>query len=407
MAAPKGFTVMNLKNRKLNTCHVITRMIVGGAQENTLLTLRGHLESGHNAVLVTGPSPGREGELLKNVNMPPFEIKVFPDMVRELSPWHDLMAFFKLRRFFKENKFDVVHTHSSKAGIIGRIAARSAGVPVVVHTVHGQAFHPNEKAWKNALYIFLERFAARYCDRIYAVAQAMIDQCVDAKVAPREKYQVVYSGMDTAHFASCKRSAELRAKLGIPENVKVIATVARLFPLKGYEFVIPAAKRIIEKYPDTHFLLIGDGPMYDELQKQLAEDNIAENFHFSGLVSPDKVADHLAQADLLWHLSLREGLPRAVVQALAVGIPAIGFALDGTPEVVINSETGFVVDAEDINAVVEKTCCIWDDPELAAKMGENGSRKVIEQFDWHRMADILETEYLRLADEKIPEIDNK
>ena len=394
-------------DKKMKICHVITRMIVGGAQENTLLTIKGHVEKGHECVLVTGFSPGREGELLKNVDLPEFRIETFPDLVRELSPVRDFMAFLRLKKFFKKEKFDVVHTHSSKAGIIGRLAAHAAGVPVVVHTVHGQAFHPYEKWWKNKLYITLEHLAANWCDRIYAVAQAMIDQCVDAGVAPRSKYQVVYSGMDTAHFASCKRSAELRTKLGIPENVKVIATVARLFPLKGYEFVIPAAKRIIEKYPDTHFLLIGDGPMYDELQKQLAEDNIAENFHFSGLVSPDKVADHLAQADLLWHLSLREGLPRAVVQALAVGIPAIGFALDGTPEVVINGETGFVVDAEDIDAVVEKTCCIWDDPELAAKMGENGSRKVIEQFDWHRMADILETEYLRLADEKIPEIDNK
>lgn len=392
---------MNSESKKLNTCHVITRMIVGGAQENTLLTLRGHLEKGHEAVLVTGPSPGREGELLKNVDMPPFEICVFPELVRELSPWYDLKAFFRLRRFFKERKFDVVHTHSSKAGIIGRLAARSAGIPVVVHTVHGQAFHPREKAWKNRLYIFLERFAAKYCDRIYAVAQAMIDQCVEAKVAPRDKYQVVYSGMNTARFSSCKRSAELRKTLGIPENVKVIATVARLFPLKGYEYVIPAALKVLKQYPDTHFLFIGDGPMYDELHDMLEKEHIAGNFHFAGLVAPDAVADYLAQADLLWHLSLREGLPRAVVQALAVGIPAIGFALDGTPEVVINGVTGYVTAPEDIDDVAEKTMLILNDPVSAGRMGENGRNKVVEQFDWHRMADVLETEYLRLAGEKI------
>ena len=398
---------MNSENRKLNTCHVITRMIVGGAQENTLLTLRGHLEKGHDAVLVTGPSPGREGELLKNVDMPPFEIKVFPELVRELSPVNDLKAFFRLRRFFKERRFDVVHTHSSKAGIIGRLAARSAGIPVVVHTVHGQAFHPREKAWKNKLYIFLERFAAKYCDRIYAVAQAMIDQCVDAEVAPREKYQVVYSGMDTARFSSCQRSAELRAKLGIPENVNVIATVARLFPLKGYEYVIPAALKVLKQAPDRHFLFIGDGPMYDELHETLERENISDKFHFAGLVSPDMVAEYLAQADLLWHLSLREGLPRAVVQALAVGIPAIGFALDGTPEVVINGETGYVTVPEDIDDVADKTIMILNDPAAALRMGENGRRKVVEQFDWHRMADILEAEYLRLAGEKISDREEK
>ena len=128
---------MDSEGRKLKICHVITRMIVGGAQENTLLTIKGHVEKGHECVLVTGFSPGREGELLKNVELPPFRIETFPDLVRELSPVRDLRAFFKLRRFFREEKFDVVHTHSSKAGIIGRLAARAAKVPVVVHTVHG------------------------------------------------------------------------------------------------------------------------------------------------------------------------------------------------------------------------------------------------------------------------------
>ena len=124
-------------NRKMKICHVITRMIVGGAQENTLLTIKGHVEKGHESVLVTGFSPGREGELLKNVELPPFRIETFPELVRELSPFKDLMAVIKLRRFFKQEQFDVVHTHSSKAGIIGRLAAHLAGVPVVVHTVHG------------------------------------------------------------------------------------------------------------------------------------------------------------------------------------------------------------------------------------------------------------------------------
>ena len=129
--------------------------------------------------------------------------------------------------------------------------------------------------------------------------------------------------------------------------------------------------------------------------------DIADKFHFAGLVAPDMVADYLAQADLLWHLSLREGLPRAVVQALAVGIPAIGFALDGTPEVVINGETGYVTAPEDIDDVAEKTMLILNNPESAEQMGANGKRKVVEQFDWHRMADVLEAEYLRLAEEKI------
>ena len=386
--------------RKMKICHVITRMIVGGAQENTLLTIKGHIEKGHEVVLVTGFSPGREGELLKNVEMPPFKIVEIPEMVREVSPFKDLKALRKLREYFKKEKFDVVHTHSSKAGIIGRIAARQAGVPVVVHTVHGQAFHAYEKPWKKLLYITAERIAAKYCDKIYAVAQAMIDQCVDAKVAPREKYMVVYSGMDTAAFANAERNMELRQKLGIPENAKVIVTVARLFPMKGYEEMLPAASRLVKEFPDLHFLPVGDGPMYDELQKQIADLGLTGNFHFAGLVPPHEVCDYIAQADLLWHLSLHEGLPRAVVQALAVGIPAIGYKLDGTPEVVLNGKTGYVTAPQDVDAVVARSRELLNDAALRAEMGKNGKDLVIERFAWRRMADILEEEFLMLLKEK-------
>ena len=388
--------------RKMKICHVITRMIVGGAQENTLLTIKGHIEKGHEVVLVTGFSPGREGELLKNVEMPPFRIVEIPEMVRELSPLKDYQALRRLRAFFREEKFDVVHTHSSKAGIIGRIAARQAGVPVVVHTVHGQAFHAYEKPWKKLLYITAERIAAKYCDKIYAVAQAMIDQCVEAKVAPREKYMVVYSGMDTAAFVNAKRDMELRKKLGIPEKARVIATVARLFPMKGYEEMLPAAERLVKEFPDLHFLPVGDGPMYDELQKEIAARQMSDRFHFAGLVPPHKVCDYIAQADLLWHLSLHEGLPRAVVQALAVGIPAIGYKLDGTPEVVLNGETGYVTAPRDVDAVVKYSHELLSDSSLRQKMGENGRALVVERFAWKRMADILEEEFLKLLEEKKP-----
>lgn len=377
----------------MKICHVITRLIVGGAQENTLLTIKGHLEKGHENTLVTGFSPGREGKLLENAQYGDFPVVEFPDLVREISPIHDLKAYFALKKFFRENKFDCVHTHSSKAGIIGRLAARAAGVPVVVHTVHGQAFHPYQSRLKNRLFIFLERFAAKYCDKIFAVAQAMIDQCVAAKVAPEEKYMVVYSGMDTAAFDRAKRDEKLRQSLGIPADALTVVTVARLFAQKGYEYVIPAAEKVLKTHPHVHFLFVGDGPMYDSLTAELKEKNILDHFHFAGLVPPDQVASYIAQADLLWHLSLHEGLPRAVVQALAVGIPAIGFALDGTPEVVINGETGFVTAAENVDDVAEKTALLLDDPAMRRTFGENGKSKVLEQFAWRKMADILEREY--------------
>jgi len=379
--------------KKLKICHVITRMIVGGAQENTLLTIIGHVLKGHEVTLVTGPSPGPEGKLLANKDFPPFEIVENPHLVRELNPYHDVAAYFSLKKFFQERKFDVVHTHSSKAGIVGRLAADAAGIPFVTHTVHGQAFHRYEKWWKNQIYIMAERWAAKHCHKIYAVAQAMVDQCVAAKVAPAEKYKVVYSGMEIDKFVNSVREPELRKELGIPEHAKVIGTVARLFPLKGYEQFIPAAREIVKQYPDVHFLIVGNGIMYNDMRRELNLLGLIDNFSFAGLVPPDQVYRYIAQMDLLVHLSLREGLPRAVVQALASGIPAIGYRLDGTPEVVVDGVTGFTVEPESIAPVTEAALRILRDPELAARMGKNGREAVEVKFDWKHMADVLEGEY--------------
>jgi glycosyltransferase involved in cell wall biosynthesis len=342
---------------------------------------------------VTGPSPGREGELLKQSVNAGLKVTVFPELVRELDVANDLKAYFRLKRHFEENRFDVVHTHSSKAGIIGRFAARAAHVPVVVHTVHGQAFHPHEKAYKNKLYILLERLAARRSDRIFAVAQAMIDQCVEARVAPREKYQVVYSGMDLRSFTEAERSPALRAELGIPPSAPVVGMVARLFELKGHDTLIAAARRVLANFPDVVFLLVGDGVLRPKLEAEVARLGMGNHFVFAGLVPPARVPEYVAQMDVLAHLSLREGLPRACVQGLAAAKPVVAHPLDGTPEVVLDGQTGFRAKTGDPISVAECLGRLLADQTLRHRLGEAGQKLVLERFDWHRMADILEAEY--------------
>jgi len=380
----------------LRTCHVITRMIVGGAQENTLLTCRDHLEKGHEVVLVTGPTAGPEGKLLQKQPLPGLEVVEIPDLVRELRPPADWRAYRDLRRLFRERQFDVVHTHASKAGILGRLAAWRERVPAVVHTVHGQAFHPYQAAWRNWLYIAAERYAARHCHRIYAVAQAMIDQCVAAKVAPADKYKVVYSGMDMAAFSGAKPEGELRESLGIPPEALIVGKVARLFELKGHEYLLQAAPAIVARFPTVRFLLVGDGNLRGELEAEIARLGLAEHFIFTGLVPPADVCRYTALMHVLVHLSLREGLPRTVVQALASGVPAIGFPLDGTPEVILNGETGLLCPTGDAVAVGEAVCDLLADPERRRAMGAAGQELVLERFSWQRMGQVLEQEYLRL-----------
>lgn len=384
----------------MKICHVITRMIVGGAQENTLFTLRGHLEHGHETILVTGPTDGPEGKLLEHDSPPGLQVVQIPSLIRELNPAADLRAYRELLAYFRETQFDVVHTHSSKAGVLGRMAARKAGVPVVVHTVHGQAFHRFQPWWKNKLYIAAERHAARYCDRIYAVAQAMIEQCVAAGVAPAEKYQVVYSGMELGPYLNASRDPHLAAELGIPDDAVVVGKIARLFELKGYEYLIAAAPQIVAACPKVRFLIVGDGALRESLEQQVAELGLTEHFIFTGLVPPSTIPRYTGLMDLLVHLSLREGLPRTVVQGLASGIPAIGFPLDGTPEVIRNDQTGYLCDTGNTDQVAEAVIRLVNDQALRQKLGAAGREFVRERWDWETMVTTLEAEFERLLAQK-------
>lgn len=385
--------------RKLKICHIITRMIVGGAQENTLLTIIDHVKKGHEVILITGKSEGPEGELLKNKNFPKFETMINPHLVREISPFHDLAAYFSLKKYLREQKFDVVHTHSSKAGVIGRAAAYAENIPFICHTVHGQAFHKYETPLKNYIYKMSEKWAAKKCHKIFAVADAMIKQCLEAKIAPAEKYFTVYSGMELENFLNSdskkakEQNLEMRRSLGIPDKVPVICTVARLFPLKGYEYLIPTAREIAGEFPEVRFLIVGDGILTEKIKKQAADFKL--KFIFAGLVPPAEVYKYIAASDLMIHLSLREGLPRAIVQALACGKPAIGFDLDGTPEILINSKTGFIAEPENCEQVADFAIKLLSDRQLMRQLGENGRNLVKQRFDWRKMGDILEAEYYK------------
>lgn len=379
----------------MKICHIITRMIIGGAQENTLYTCEGLIAKGHDVTLITGPTTGPEGALLSRSTPPGLKIIEIPELLRQLSPLNDWRAYRKIYEICKHEKYDVVHTHASKAGIVGRIAAKKAGVPFVVHTVHGQAFFEGQNPLLNKAYVFAERMAARYSDRIYAVAQAMIDQCVNAKVAPRDKYKVVYSGMDLDAFFNAKPETALMAKLGIDGSTPVVGTVARLFELKGHDMILKAAPKIIKAIPNVKFMFVGDGILRQSLEEQIKDAGITDNFIFVGLVPPTEVCRYTALMNVMAHLSLREGLPRACVQALASRVPVVAYPLDGTPEVVLDGKTGILCPPKDADAVADAIIKLLKSPELCKKMGQLGQDNVRKLFDWHKMVDILEEEYIK------------
>ena len=392
---------MTKAKRKLKICHLITRMIIGGAQENTLFSCRGQIENGHDVTLATGPTSGPEGKLLEEQNTPGLKVDIFPNMIRALNPLTDFKAYLDLKKYFKEQKFDVVHTHASKAGIIGRAAAWAAKVPIVVHTVHGPAFHRYEKAWRNKVYITAEKFAAKRCHKIVCVADAMTNQFLEAGISKPEMYQTVYSGMNLEDYLQLEGDRDIRNQYGIPADAIVIGKIARLFELKGHEYLIKAAKGLVDKNPNVHFLLIGDGLLRSEIEQEVRSLGIEKHFHFSGLISPKVVPMHTAAMDFVCHLSLSEGLPRAVVQGLAAGQPVVAYNLDGAPEVVFNDKTGYICPPASVKEVRDALQKLIDSKELRQEMGQAGRKLVSEKFNWTQMVADLEGVYSDLYEKPL------
>ena len=375
--------------------HIITRLILGGAQENTLLTCRGlHESPDFDCRLVTGPAIGPEGELLGEAERLGLQVTVLPQLRRAIHPWRDGSSLRALRRILRELKPQIVHTHSSKAGILGRYAAHAERVPIVLHTIHGLPFHPYETWWRNALYKRLERMTARWTHRILSVADAMTDQAVAAGVAPREKFATVYSGMETEAFLNAdQHRASMRAKLGFGRGDFVIGKIARLFELKGHEYVLAAAPRILEAHPNVRFLFVGDGILRRKLETQAERLGVRDRLVFAGLVPASEVAAHIAAMDALVHASLREGLARVLPQALLAGKPVVSFDVDGAREVVIDGETGRLVPPQSVDGLVAALLGLIGHPGEAAAMAARGRDLCRERFPWRKMVEELTALY--------------
>jgi glycosyltransferase involved in cell wall biosynthesis len=384
----------------MHICHVITRLIVGGAQENTLLSCEGLHARGHRVTLISGPTRGPEGSLVERARRGGYEFIELRELIRAVNPWMDARARRYLRMEFDRLHPDVVHTHSSKAGIVGRFAARDARVPIVVHTVHGMSFNRTQPWVVRKLYAWLERKAARRTHALVAVADAMIAQSVAAGVCPAEKMQTIYSGMEVEHFdPALYDRAAVRAQWGIAEadDVIVVGTIARLFRNKGYEQLLPIMAAAAQRGPRLRFVWIGDGAQRAEYEAELAGLGLSDRTTLVGLVPPRRIPQVLAGFDILAHTSQWEGLPRTVVQAALMRVPAVAFDIDGTPEVIVRGQTGRLVPLNDTSAFVAALLELAGEAQVRAHMGESARAACLERFDWRRMVEELEALYERLA----------
>jgi len=382
----------------MNICHVITRLIIGGAQENTLLTCRGLHERGHRVSLLIGPDTGPEGSLIEEAKADGYEIRIIPSMHRAIQPLADFRARRELYAAFRELHPDIVHTHSSKAGILGRHAAANTNVPIVIHSIHGMSFNRTQPRPIRVLYRWLERRAARHTDHFITVADALSAQAVKADLGPPSKFTTIYSGMETDWYDPGRYDREaVRRPWGFDDNHIVAASIARLFRNKGYEQLIPAMAEAIHQFPTLRFVWIGDGADRGRYEQQLESLGIRSHVHLTGLVEPQRVAELLAGADMLVHASQWEGLPRAAAQSLLMKTPVISFDIDGAPEVVVPDETGCLIPLNDIPALSAAIVRLARDKSLRTRLGQLGRERCLQQFDHNTMVDRIENLYERLA----------
>jgi len=387
----------------MRVTHVITRLVVGGAQENTIATVRGLLgKNGVEANLISGPSIGPEGSLeteLGSAAASASPLTVLDDLVRPINPWKDICAWRDLTRAFQHSRPDIVHTHSGKAGILGRLAAKRAGVPVIVHTIHGPSFGAFQSYISNSLLLAAERRAGRVTTHFVTVADAMRDQYLAAGIGEPGRYTRILSGFDLKPFLKAQNDLNLRARYSLSPDDIVVGKISRLFKLKGHDDLFAIAAGLIEACPRIKFLLVGGGEWRARFERMARDLGMQRRFIFTGLVSPADVPGLVGIMDLLVHLSKREGLPRALPQALAAGKPVIAYDADGAREVCLDNQHGYLIRIGHLNRLKESVLQLAGSPEQRREFGERGRAFVSKRFAVEQMVDAIYELYLRLVRE--------
>ncbi|MHC4264998.1 MAG: glycosyltransferase family 4 protein [Planctomycetota bacterium] len=383
--------------------HVITRLILGGAQENTLITCKLLAERGHDVTLVTGPAIGPEGELFNQTKEQKYSVITMPHMIRAIAPVRDLISYRQLKYVIEKLRPDVVHTHSAKAGILGRYAAYKVRgknkTPAIVHTIHGLAFHKYQSQLLNNFYISIEKKAAKKTDFFISVADAMTQQALDAGIGKEGQFLTAYSAIEEEDFlkgVSREEREDFRYKYEIAEDAIVLVTIARLFMLKGHEYIMESAKELSRRYPKVVWLFVGDGNLSDKIKRQVWDLKLQNRIKFTGLLPPSQIPLAIHSSDILVHCSLREGLARTLPQAMLCGKPAISFDVDGAKEVV-NENTGRLIEPQNVEQLTAACAELIENDELRQKLGQQGREFVKEKFAPDTMVDAIEKLYERLV----------
>ncbi len=365
----------------LKILHVITRLIPGGAQDNTILTAEHSKRHGYDATLACAPEPGR----VEDVRRKGIQVITIPEFRREISPINDVIALVKLYRLIKRDEFHIVHTHTSKAGILGRLAAKMAGTPIIIHTPHGTFYHPIFFG-PYALWCFghLDRFASRFTDRIITLYQDEAGSYLERGIAGNEKFTVIPSGVDTEEFPGHRIDKDKKKEeLGLPKDVPIVGMAARLSPEKGHGVCLHAFLQVIETFPGALLLVVGQGALEDDIRKKISQLGLDASVVMLGLRTD--ISEIIQVLDVAVHPSIMDALPRSVVEDMFCRIPVVASAVGGIPEIVKHEESGLLVPPGDAAALAQAITRLLKDEGLRVRLADEAYRRIRQTHSLHAM----------------------
>lgn len=366
----------------MKIAHVITRLLRAGSEENTLITAAGQIRDGHEVYVLHGRDANCD---FARAMAPGIKLIEIPALERELSPRNDYLAYRQLRASFRKIRPEIVHTHQSKAGIVGRLAARAEKVPGIVHGVHILPFL-EESGAKKALYLGAERLTARMTDAFIHVADNMRSACAEHGVGLDKPHRIVYSGFDLSRFANATECADWREMLGVPSGPKppVVVMLASLEERKQHLKLIEQFPMVLKRVPDARLVLAGEGELRERIAARIAELGLQSRVHLLGYRSdPERI---IALADVCLLCSLREGLPRSVLQYLAVGRPSVVFDVVGIEKLVLDGQSGLIVPQGDWERLLTGVADLLLDDARRADMARAAKATDLSPWDASLMA---------------------
>ncbi|MCH8326371.1 MAG: glycosyltransferase family 4 protein [Bacteroidetes bacterium] len=369
-------------NTRKKVLHIITLFSVGGATENTIFTVDGLIKRGYDVDIITGPNISSEGSMYSICKKLNLSVLTFNNLKRDISPFSDIIVIFQLYLFIKKNNYDIVHTHSSKAGIVGRIAAWLARTPIIIHHNHAKPYHRFQSWFIQTLYKSIERFTSLFCDKIVSVTYTIVDEMVKDKIAPREKFVVIRSGFNIENFKNfdSTNNFKIKEKFGLTANDIVIGKIARLSVIKGHIYLLQAFEKVFRQIPNVKLLLIGDGENKNELLKFIDKKRLNDKIIFTGLIPTNEMPSVISLIDIVVHTALLEGLPRVFTQSMLMGKPVISFDLDGAHEVIEDGKNGYLIEPMNIEMLTEKIIDLVSNTTKSKNFGSYAKDNIKDDF---------------------------